>query len=125
MPKEVAKALTWSSIISAGLAVLIVIGSRNLAHFDAALVAYTAATLFATFGIVYRYTMWLQRPPTAMYWKRGWQAFLNPHSLFRNLLNWPILIVDNILTHRFIFRRSRVYDKVRVKIAQAPNFTIK
>jgi hypothetical protein len=46
---------------------LIVIGSRHLAHFDAALVAYTAAVLFATFGLTYRYTMWLQRPPTAVY----------------------------------------------------------
>lgn len=108
MSKEVTKALAWSSIISMGLAVLIVIGSRNLAHFDAALVAYTASTLFATFGIVYRYTMWLQRPPTAMYWKRGWQTFLNPRHLVRNLLNWPGLIVNNILTHRFIFRRSRM-----------------
>ena len=57
------------------LSVLIVVGSRNLAHFDAALVGYTFAVLFATFGITYRYAMWLQRPPTALYWRRGWQAF--------------------------------------------------
>jgi hypothetical protein len=41
------------------LASLIVIGSRNLDHFDAALVGYTFATLFATFGITYRCAMWL------------------------------------------------------------------
>ena len=46
------------------LAALIVLGSRRLAHFDAALVGYTFALLFATFGITYRYAMWLQRPPT-------------------------------------------------------------
>ena len=59
----------------AWLGVLIVVGSRNLAHFDAALVAYTFAVLFATFGLTYRYAMWLMRPPTAVYWRRGWQAF--------------------------------------------------
>jgi hypothetical protein len=57
------------------LGVLIVIGSRKLAHFDAALVGYTFATLFAVFGLTYRYSMWLQRPPTALYWRRGWQVF--------------------------------------------------
>ena len=60
------------------LAVLIVAGSRNLAYFDAALVGYTFATLFAAFAITYRYAMWLQRPPTALYWRRGWQMFLQP-----------------------------------------------
>ena len=44
---------------------LILVGSRNLAHFDAALVGYTFSVLFATFGLTYRYAMWLQRPPTA------------------------------------------------------------
>jgi hypothetical protein len=58
-----------------------VVGSRNLAHFDAALVGYTFATLFATFGIAYRYAMWLQRPPTALYWRRGWQVFFSPRWL--------------------------------------------
>ena len=60
------------------VAALIVLGSRNLAHFDAALVGYTFATLFALFGVTYRYSMWLQRPPTRMYWKRGWQLFWQP-----------------------------------------------
>jgi hypothetical protein len=42
------------------LEVLIVVGSRNLRHFDAALVGYTFAVLFATSAITYRYAMWLQ-----------------------------------------------------------------
>ena len=33
-----------------------------------------------TFGITYRYAMWLQRPPTRMYWRRGWQAFFSPRD---------------------------------------------
>ena len=68
---------TVSGLAAASLlAALIVIGSRNLDHFDAALIGYTFATLFATFGITYRYAMWLQRPPTRMYWRRGWQIFV-------------------------------------------------
>ena len=62
--KDRFRALGWGVLFTAVLAVLIIFGSRNLAHFDAALVGYTFATLFATFGITYRYAMWLQRPPT-------------------------------------------------------------
>jgi hypothetical protein len=71
MSREVVKATGWGLGSTAILGALILIGSRNLAHFDA-LVAYTAAVLFATFGLT---AMWLQRPSTAVYWKRGWQTF--------------------------------------------------
>src|SRR5262250_2588142 len=78
---------TISGLVAAALlAALIVIGSRNLDHFDAALVGYTFATLFATFGITYRYAMWLQRPPTRLYWRRGWSVFLTTRFLGSNLL---------------------------------------
>jgi hypothetical protein len=80
MRREAAIATTAGTIATAILAVLIVIGSRRLSHFDAALVGYTFATLFAAFGITYRYAIWLQRPPTWMYWKRGWQLFLDPRQ---------------------------------------------
>src|SRR5690606_30615114 len=80
------RATVWGLVVMGGLAVLIVLGSRNLAHFDAALVGYTFATLFAAFGITYRYNMWLQRPPTRLYWRRGWQLFLKPGFIGRNLL---------------------------------------
>jgi len=68
------RATLWGLGLTAVLAALVVAGSRNLTHFDAALVGYTFATLFATFAITYRYAMWLQRPPTRMYWRRGWQG---------------------------------------------------
>ena len=64
MASEKWKSAGWGAAATAVLGALIVVGSRNLAHFDAALVGYTFATLFATFGITYRYAMWLQRPPT-------------------------------------------------------------
>lgn len=106
--REVLVALGWSLAISGILAALIVVGSRNLAHFDAALVAYTFAVLFATFGLTYRYAMWLQRPPTGLYWRRGWQAFFRRGWRLRNLTHWFQRVGSEILANRFIFRRSRV-----------------
>jgi hypothetical protein len=91
---------------TAVLAGLILLGSRRLSHFDAALVGYTFATLFAVFGITYRYTMWLRRPPTALYWKRGWQVFLHPESWPRNLVLWLQRVVSVFFANSFIWRRG-------------------
>src|SRR5690348_8898265 len=106
MAREKALAAVWGLIAAAALAALIVAGSRNLAHFDAALVGYTFATLFATFGITYRYAMWLERPPTRMYWRRGWQFFLSPRELPRNLVTAAKRAVVEFAGNRFIFRRG-------------------
>ncbi|HET9221665.1 MAG TPA: hypothetical protein VFO07_04140, partial [Roseiflexaceae bacterium] len=108
MRREVWTAALWGLIMTLALAGLIVLGSRNLSHFDAALVGYTAATLFATFGITYRYAMWLQRPPTALYWRRGWQAFLKPSYVLPNLANWLRRMVNDIALNRFILHRGRL-----------------
>ncbi|MBI2265376.1 MAG: MFS transporter [Armatimonadetes bacterium] len=105
---EVRRALFWGVLFTAILAGLIVVGSRNLSHFDAALVGYTFAVLFALFGIVYRYAIWLQRPPTAMYWKQGWQAFLAPRHLISNLAHWVGRCVTDIALNRFIWIRGRL-----------------
>jgi hypothetical protein len=102
------RAIAWGSAFTVGLAALIVIGSRNLHHFDAALVGYTFATLFATFGITYRYTMWLQRPPTRMYWRRGWQTFASPRFFFSNVAGLLRRAIVEFAGNRFIFRRARL-----------------
>lgn len=93
------------AVVAGALAGLVVIGSRNLAHFDAALVGYTFATLFATFGIAYRYAMWLERPPTRMYWRRGWQVFLSRAFFVRLFSGLELAIVD-VAANRFIFARG-------------------
>jgi hypothetical protein len=107
MAKETIKATLWGAAVTAALGGLIIFGSRNLAHFDAALVGYTFAVLFATFGITYRYAMWLQRPPTALYWKRGWQVFFRPRFLARNLAQWFSRVTGEFALNRFIFRRGK------------------
>jgi hypothetical protein len=108
MTREVIRSAAWGLAITLALGVLILVGSRNLAHFDAALVAYTFAVLFATFGLTYRYAMWLSRPPTALYWRRGWQAFLRRGWRLRNARFWLSRISMDILANRFILRRDRL-----------------
>jgi hypothetical protein len=103
---EVVRATAWGLAAAGVLAALIVIGSRNLSHFDAALVGYTFAVLFAIFGIAYRYAMWLQRPPTAVYWIRGWQIFFKRGYRTLNFGNWFRRVVNDIALNRFIFRRG-------------------
>ena len=104
--REIAKAAGWGLLSVIVLAMLIVIGSRNLSHFDAALVGYTFAVLFAVFGLTYRYAMWLQRPPTAFYWKRGWQVFFRRGQRSVNAVNWLRRVANDIALNRFILRRG-------------------
>lgn len=98
----------WATLFTAILAILIVFGSRNLQHFDAALVGYTFAVLFSTFAITYRYAMWLQRPPTRMYWNRGWQVFFRPKYFPHNVVEWFRRVTLEMAMNRFIAHRNRL-----------------
>ena len=95
--------LIWAGILILG----IVFGSRGFRDFDPALVSYAGATVFAAFGIGYRYAMWLRRPPTRVYWVRTWQLFFQPSRLPRNVLHLFRLFWDNFIVQKFIERRSR------------------
>ena len=59
-------------------------GSRRLRDFDAALVPYAGASVFSAFGLGYRYAMWLTKPPTRLYWRRGWRLFFAPSRVLQN-----------------------------------------
>lgn len=106
--REKVRAAGWGLLFTALLSLLVIVGSRNLDHFDAALVGYTFATLFAAFGITYRYAMWLQRPPTRMYWRRGWQVFATPRFVGRNVFEFLRRFFLEFAANRFIFRRGRM-----------------
>jgi hypothetical protein len=108
LTKENVKASGYAFLFTGVLVALIVIGSRQLTHFDAALVAYTFAALFAVFGLVYRYAIWLQRPPTAVYWKRGWQVFLQRGHRGRNVNIWVRRVTSEFAANSFIFKRSKL-----------------
>ncbi len=56
--------------------------------FDAALIGYAVATIFATAAVTYKYTFWLARPPTGRYWRRSWQLFLS----YANFRRYTVLI---------------------------------
>ena len=104
---DTAHAFTWGSLVAASLIVAILAGSRGLKDFDPALVSYAGASVFAAFGLGYRYSMWLRRPPTRLYWYRGWQLFLRPSKLPGNILHLGRILWNNVILQRFIARRSR------------------
>lgn len=106
MNREVIRAALAGIAATLVLGAMILVGSRRLSHFDAALVGYTFATLFAAFGIAYRYAMWLQRPPTAVYWRRGWGVFLAPQHFPRNVLILLQRLIGAFALNNFIWRRS-------------------
>ncbi|MGK7392493.1 MAG: MFS transporter [Candidatus Cyclobacteriaceae bacterium M2_1C_046] len=99
-------ALIKATIAAVLVIILVLIGSRNLQNFDAALIAYLIGTIFAVFGVAYRYSVWVQRPPTKMYWRRSMQ-FLFSRFFFPYMFRSSKLFVRNILFQRFIAHRSR------------------
>lgn len=95
----------WATLGTGLLVALIVVGSRNLQYFDAALVIYTFAVVFATWGVLYHYNVWLQKPPTRVYWERGWELFRRD-GLIRGVPRLLALTSTQILAQRFIGQRS-------------------
>jgi NNP family nitrate/nitrite transporter-like MFS transporter len=98
------RAGAFATLMTALLGAAIVVGSRNLQNFDAALVIYTFATIFMVGGVAYHYSVWLEKPPTRMYWRRTW-------DLLRRLgLRGAATVARSTVTHiglqTFIARRS-------------------
>src|SRR5690349_20314315 len=91
---------------SAGLTALIIIGSRRLEHYDPALFGYTVASVVAFGAMVFRYTIWLQRPATRIYWMRGWKLFRERKSLAANAKSAAQTVAQNLIGQVFIARRG-------------------
>lgn len=100
------KALFIATVVSILTIVFVFYGSRKLQNFDAALITYLFGTVFAFFGIVYRYSVWLQRPPTWMYFKRSLQ-FLFTGKILSHLWFLGKESVGNIVVQKFIYPRSK------------------
>ncbi len=100
-PQGVLKGLLGIAVLSA----LVVLGSRKLIYFDAALIPYLIATVFAIFGSIYRYSVWLARPPTGTLWRRSLELVFTRQFL-RNLVVVAKAVVDNMLLQKFIGKRS-------------------
>ena len=56
-------------------------GSRGFADFDPAVEWYSIGSVLAAFAIGYRFTVWAQRPPSRMYFKRGAQILFRKISI--------------------------------------------
>ncbi len=113
LPPELARtadrlrAGAWATVWTGLLVAAIVVGSRNLQNFDAALVIYTFAVIFATWGVAYHYCVWLQKPPTRVFWRRGWQLFVE-RGVWRSLPRLGSVAGTHLLAQTFIRRRSRL-----------------
>jgi len=101
------RAGAWATLITGLLVAAIVVGSRNLQNFDPALVVYTFAIIFATWGVTYHYHVWVQKPPTRVYWQRGFQLVCE-RGLARSLLRLTKLMGTHLAAQVFIRRRSRL-----------------
>src|SRR6185312_11531096 len=88
------------------LTILIIAGSRSLEHYDAALFGYTVASVVALGAVVFRYAVWLQRPATRVYWRRGWKLFRDRKNLLANTSSAAKTIVGGMAIQKFIYRRG-------------------
>jgi hypothetical protein len=94
--------LGTAALVMAG----IYFGSRRFRDFDVALIPYAGASVFSAFGLGYRYSMWLTKPPTRVFWRRSWELFFAPSRLVSNVGHLTSLFAVNMLAQRFIERRS-------------------
>ncbi len=101
------RSAAWATLFTLLLVAAIVVGSRNLENFDPALVIYTFAIIFATWGVVYHYNVWLDKPPTRMYWRRGWELFRS-RGMIRTTLTLLRPVGRNLVAQTFIAKRSRL-----------------
>jgi hypothetical protein len=88
------------------LMALIYVGSRGLKDFDSALIGYAVGTVFAVAGLVYRYTLWIARPPTWRYFRAGWASFFSWRNFRRYTLLVPKAWWTDIFAQTFIRQRG-------------------
>src|SRR5579859_3895282 len=99
------RSIIYGIVAAALLTGLIILGSRGFHWFDASLIGYAVATIFATAAVTYKYTFWLARPPTGRYWRRSWQLFLS----YENFRHYTTLIpkaIGDLFTQLFIRKRG-------------------
>ena len=99
--------LVAGTVATALLGAGIVLGSRSLRHFDPVLLTYTFGVLFSVFAVAYRTAVWLQRPPTRLYARRGWEL-LWKGNLFSNLAFTGGRAATHLGAQKFILRRGRL-----------------
>ena len=104
---EQLRAGAWATMATGLLVAAIVVGSRNLQNFDPALVIYTFAVIVATWGIVYHYAIWLNKPPTRRFFERTFEL-IRAMGLVRSLTVLAATAATHLLGQTFIRKRSRL-----------------
>jgi hypothetical protein len=102
---ERTRSVAYGVAAAAALVGLIALGSRGFHWFDAALIGYTVASVFALAAVTYKYTFWLARPQTGRYFWRSWQLFFS----YDNFRHYTALIpraIFDLFAQRFISRRG-------------------
>jgi hypothetical protein len=97
----------WAAAVATAITILLVIvGSRGLRDFDAALIGYAVATVFAIAALAYRYALWIGRVPTGRYFRAGWATFLSWRNFRRYTLLIPRALWTDLIGQTFIRKRS-------------------
>lgn len=104
-------AATIAILASVPLVGLIYVGSRGFRDFDSALVGYAVASVFAFTAIVYRYTLWITRPPTWRYFKAGWTNFLSWRNFRRYTTLIPVALWRDIFGFGQTFILKRGFER--------------
>ncbi|HEU4951334.1 MAG TPA: hypothetical protein VFT46_05250 [Holophagaceae bacterium] len=97
--------LARAALTTAAAGALVALGSRGGRWLDPALLGYLLATLFACFGIAYRYWDWVDRPPTAMYFRHTARLLMSRRG-FQALFRMGAAAADQMVAQRFIEKRS-------------------
>jgi hypothetical protein len=99
------RAMLYGILAAAILTGLIALGSRGFHWFDATLIGYAVASIFAAAAVTYKYSFWLARPQTGRYWRRSWQLFFSYANFRRYTALIPAAILD-LFSQQFIRRRG-------------------
>jgi hypothetical protein len=83
----------------------IIFGSGNLRNYDPVLLTYTFGVLFSAFAVAYRIAVWIQRPPTKMLFRRGFEL-VRRGNIPGNLAFLFRAATVNLGAQRFIRKRS-------------------
>jgi hypothetical protein len=100
------RAAVAATLVTAITIVLVIVGSRGLRDFDAALIGYTVGTVFAIAALTYRYALWIGRVPTGHYFRAGWKTFFSWRNFRRYTLLVPRALWTDIIGQTFIRKRS-------------------
>ena len=104
---EQVRAGAWASMATGLLIAAIVVGSRNLQNFDPALVIYTFAVIVASWGIVYHYAIWLNKPPTRRFFERTFEL-IGAEGPIRSVGVLSKAFATHMVGQTFIRQRSQL-----------------